>query len=57
MVKFWEQKWRPKEKCSSIPIPEAHAISLLDTQSAFYCLLGGIFFASCMLVAETARYR
>ena len=56
MVSFYEQTWKPKDQCSNIALPEAKAISLLDTQSAFYCLVGGIFFAFCVLVAEGLRY-
>ena len=55
LINFWQQKWWPRQRCSGIPVPEAHAITLLDTQSAFYLLLAGVVLATLMLGVEVIR--
>ena len=57
LIDYWQQLWYPKVACSGIPIPESHAITLMDTQSAFYLLLVGVVMAVIVLGAELAWRR
>ncbi|KAI0207574.1 Glutamate receptor ionotropic, kainate 5, partial [Lamellibrachia satsuma] len=55
MLTMWRNKWWPPEACSGIDVPEAAAVTLPHTQSAFYLLFAGVVAAYIALAAERCR--
>ncbi|ELT98379.1 hypothetical protein CAPTEDRAFT_204960 [Capitella teleta] len=52
LIEYWQRLWYPNSECSGLPMVQSHAITLMDTQSAFYLLILGVIAAFFMLVVE-----
>ena len=55
MLTMWRNKWWPPMTCRGLDVPESDAITLPDTQSAFYLLFAGVVAACLALAAERCR--
>jgi hypothetical protein len=52
LIEYWQRLWYPNSECSGVPLASSHAITLMDTQSAFYLLLLGVVAAFFLLLFE-----
>jgi hypothetical protein len=52
MVAFWQQKYWPNNLCEGISVASAKPVDLLDAQSAFFVLCGGLCVSLALLLSE-----
>ncbi|CAD5113718.1 DgyrCDS2882 [Dimorphilus gyrociliatus] len=58
IIQFWHNKHWPKDKgCTSLNQPTSKPVTILDVQSAFYILLGGLFISLLILIYELIRQK
>ena len=52
MVSYWKQRFWPKDKCQGIAIAKSEPVRMLESQSAFFVLVGGLVVAFFLLIGE-----